>query len=105
MSMIDLLNAYGYVKNLFPFDRSQLNLMREISELLGDLTKNQRKNIFAFYPNLKEIISQGLKNIQIDCKLTNYCFYIEKSDRHNWSLGLHQDVNFPDYLRSDETSY
>ena len=105
MNTIDILNKNGYVKDLFIFDRSSLELMETISNSLTKLSKKERKNLFGVYPPLKEIISQSLKKINIDCELTNYCFYIEKNWQQNWSLALHQDVNFPDYLKGDNVDF
>ena len=102
MKTIDLLNANGYVKNLFPFDRSHLQIMGDISEDVLYLSRQKRKNLFALYPQLKEIISEALNQLSLNCELTDYCFYIEKKWQHNWSLALHQDVNFPDYLNCDD---
>jgi ectoine hydroxylase-related dioxygenase (phytanoyl-CoA dioxygenase family) len=37
------------------------------------------------------------------CLMTNYCFYLSKSEEENWPLQFHQDTNLPNYLNLEAT--
>lgn len=65
-----------------------------------------RKNVFAKSNNVFTIFKQleNQLNLQgIECKMTNYCFYLEKTTDKNWPLQIHQDINFPAYLNLSDS--
>jgi ectoine hydroxylase-related dioxygenase (phytanoyl-CoA dioxygenase family) len=101
--ILNQLDQTGYATNLFPFNASELAKMEEYADAIRNLSIDKRKNIFSIYPDLQDQINTKLNDLQLSFKSSNYCFYIEKNFEKNWPLALHQDVNFPEYIKDENT--
>jgi len=60
-----------------------------------------RKNVFQTCASTQSIFKQietYFKTEGFNCSMSNYCFYLSKSEQENWPLQFHQDINLPNYL-------
>ena len=74
----------GYIQNMFPFSDKEIEELKVISKEAVKLEKNSRKMIFRYFPRVKELFEKAIKSEGLNLKLTDYCFYIEKTDEKNW---------------------
>ena len=96
--MMSTLNQTGYTQNFFPFSQSQLEQLKEIATEASNLTTEEQKNIFELFPIVKSFFDEAIKKSEFNLKLTQYCFFIEKSTHRNWPLLFHRDINLPKYM-------
>lgn len=96
--MKEQLNNLGYVQNYFPFNETELELLKSIAEDASGLSVNDRKKIFGSFPLARELFEKAIADSGFHLTLTDYCFFIEKTDAKNWPLLFHKDINLPDYL-------
>jgi len=64
-----------------------------------------RKNVFQTCSSTQATFKQleaYFKTQGLPCSMTNYCFYLSKSEQENWPLQFHQDTNLPGYLNLKE---
>ena len=92
----------GYIQNMFPFSDKEIEELKVIAKEAVKLEKNSRKMIFKHFPRVKELFEKAIKSEGLNLKLTDYCFYIEKTDEKNWPLMYHADSNLPDFLNIKE---
>ena len=102
MNMRQQLSINGYSKNYFPFNNTELEELKLIAEKSSKLDKSQRKNIFQIFPKVKTLFERAIKDCDLDLVLSDYCFFIEKTDEKNWPLLFHRDINLPEYLKIPE---
>ncbi|MCH2175044.1 MAG: phytanoyl-CoA dioxygenase family protein [Lentisphaeria bacterium] len=88
------------MKNIFPLEGNESQQLCDIAVNIAKLPPNDRKDVFSFKPEIKRIFEKILLRLAIDAELTSYCFFLEKSAERNWPLAMHQDINFPDYVKA-----
>jgi len=97
------LSQNGFCKNYFPFNELEIERLKLIAKDSNKLELSRRKNIFHEFPKVKILFQRAIKNSKLDLELSNYCFFIEKTDEKNWPLLFHRDINLPKYLNIDES--
>ena len=73
----------GYIQNMFPFSDKEIDELKVIAKEAIKLEKNSRKMIFKYFPRVKALFEKAIKGEGLNLKLTDYCFYIEKTDEKN----------------------
>ncbi len=96
--MSEQLREDGFLKGYFPFDDQEIEYLKSVANQASELTLERQKNIFKEFSKLKELFKRAIMESGLDIELTEYCFYIEKSDKRNWPLLMHRDINMPKYL-------
>ena len=97
------LSQNGFCKNYFPFNKLEIEKLKLIAKDSSKLELRQRKNIFQEFPEVRSLFQRAIENSELSLELTDYCFFIEKTNEKNWPLLLHRDINLPEYLNiSDE---
>ena len=96
--MIQQLTTYGFTKGYFPFTKNELETLKHIASQATVLDKQQRKNIFSVFPEVRTLFQRAIDDSPLDLILSDYCFFIEKTVDQNWPLLFHRDINLPDYM-------
>jgi ectoine hydroxylase-related dioxygenase (phytanoyl-CoA dioxygenase family) len=92
-------NGFQTIQNLI--ELPIINDLKILSQFFKEKTTKIRKNVFENSSKVKTHfadIEKTLNSIGLNCKMTPYCFFLEKTDDKNWPLQFHQDTNFPAYL-------
>lgn len=101
--ILSKLNSDGFTQGLFPFTPEELKLFDDVANKIKDYSLNERKEVFKHFPIIEELFSKAVNRLNLSLELTDYCFYIEKTDEKNWPLLYHRDSNLPSYLNIDDS--
>lgn len=96
-------NGYQVLPH-FISDQTLKTLQKNALKFEGTKTEI-RKNVFQTCSSTQTAFKQleaYFKTQGLSCSMTNYCFYLSKSEQENWPLQFHQDTNLPDYLNLKE---
>jgi len=96
------LSENGFCKNYFPFNEVDIETLKLIAKKLSKLELNRRKNIFQEFPEVRILFQRAVESCALNLELSDYCFFIEKTDEKNWPLLFHRDINLPEYLNIQE---
>ena len=96
------LSENGFCKNYFPFNEIDIERLKLIAKKSSELELSRRKNIFQEFPEVRILFQRAIENCELNLELSDYCFFIEKTDEKNWPLLFHRDINPPEYLNVEE---
>ncbi|BDS12404.1 phytanoyl-CoA dioxygenase family protein [Aureispira anguillae] len=92
-------NGFQILENLLSL--STITSFQNISNQFKEQPVSIRKNVFGSSEKIRhyfKAIESTLNSRGFNCKMTPYCFYLEKTEKKNWPLQFHQDTNLPSYL-------
>lgn len=106
LNILDTLKGKGY--HILPdfISTKHLKTLQQNSLKFEGTRAEIRKNVFQTCSSTHSIFKQietCFKNQGFDCSMSNYCFYLSKSEEENWPLQFHQDTNLPKYLNLEKT--
>lgn len=105
LNILDTLKETGYQILPHFIPKKHLKTLQQNALKFEGTKPEFRKNVFQACPSTHSIFKQietYFKNQGFNCSMSNYCFYLSKSEQENWPLQFHQDTNLPKYLNLEK---